>query len=1162
MNPLGVDCLKVFVSSTIKECAAERKAVKNAILSVNHEPVLFEDIGARSHPPQALYRARLEISHIFIGIYRESYGWIAPDMQISGLEDEFRLAADQAKDRLVYIFETPSCRDPKLQGLIDEAKNAGITVASYTDPLQLTDQVRNDLTGVISSRFVDQAVALHDAPQPYQILDSLVPDPGHRLRRPAVEAALVATLQKVGRLLLTGPMGGGKTVLLAQLALDKGWLFVDAQGLSPLDLLAQAANAFRHRLGQEAITLTTKASAVRELLRNWERLPESVLVVDGASDPLVLWEIPPVHRKLVLSSRSPLGVSAEQRFDLPALSDPEVAEWITAFQGQPHNPAELAELVYRSRGNPLYLRFFALHGDSSVDRSLRELETRALKDLPPKARELTSYLALSPRGLSLADLHILVGSEEGVEAVAEQVTTAIGLLRQLGDQVLLVHDHLRATTLDQLHQNPARLAFFASRLGTFYEDTQRHLAAFQVYREAGQTTHTDRVLPRAANQAVMMGGGAPAIPVLRRQAELAQARGAFEEQLHALLYLASALRQTGAIEDASSALNDARATAQRLNEPSQLLWVREVEAALNIDGRPRGERIAELIALRHAFTENDDLFSAARTGLLLTSEYLSGGDYDEAEMTSRQALKVFTELGDEHGARVTKLNLAAALSEIGGRKEEAESIVQELQQQLVPEEHPRERASLCNYLTRHYRIAGDPTQAAQFALEAIRIGEQLGDRYVVAINRINLGNVRRDEGDYDQAHIEYTAAELVAAEAGLPDEEAVANELIASVHNLRGEHGDALYRAEYATSLARLSGNHFLASRAEEERAIALKGQGDLEGAIGAYGAGATQIAQVRPGGPFYVSLLVDALKLCAESRRGDLQIELLKAVFLSDDPEIDQLYVLCRALPAMTDVIGQVDRLLQVVALSMAEVLGNMPPLVERRVILQTSATVSKHCSSSSDDYRLAAVASILMVQSGSSIALGDLVHIAEGLAESSARISFKPQSDGTGHWTLRLQVGEGVLVTLAQMDDDPRTATTTAVLALLLAGLDRVIRQELLDLSQLPRQEGTIYVTTSQHMDTKIDPEVSNFGDMPSGFIVTESVDVTQGDQPPIWVICDGEFPRPWCPHERPLSGFHLLLAELLRVLVGHLLARAVEHEVLLPKVSRVVRKIGISH
>ena len=89
--------LRVFVSSTLAELAEERAAVGRAITSLGLAPVMFE-LGARPHPPQELYRAYLAQSDVFIGLYWQSYGWIGPGMDISGLEDEFRLWRDRGRD--------------------------------------------------------------------------------------------------------------------------------------------------------------------------------------------------------------------------------------------------------------------------------------------------------------------------------------------------------------------------------------------------------------------------------------------------------------------------------------------------------------------------------------------------------------------------------------------------------------------------------------------------------------------------------------------------------------------------------------------------------------------------------------------------------------------------------------------------------------------------------------------------------------------------------------------------------------------------------------------------------------------------------------------------------------------------------------------------------
>ena len=88
--------LRVFVSSTLKELAEERSAAQRAINNLRLIPVMFE-LGARPHPSDELYRAYLQQSQVFIGIYWQQYGWIAPDMEISGIEDEYLLAGDLPK---------------------------------------------------------------------------------------------------------------------------------------------------------------------------------------------------------------------------------------------------------------------------------------------------------------------------------------------------------------------------------------------------------------------------------------------------------------------------------------------------------------------------------------------------------------------------------------------------------------------------------------------------------------------------------------------------------------------------------------------------------------------------------------------------------------------------------------------------------------------------------------------------------------------------------------------------------------------------------------------------------------------------------------------------------------------------------------------------------
>src|SRR5438105_3873978 len=141
--------LRAFVSSTLQELAEERVAARDAILQLRLAPVLFE-LGARPHPPRDLYRAYLDQSHIFIGIYWQKYGWVAPGETISGLEDEYQLSGN--KPKLIYIKASAPEREPRLKGLLEQIKS----VASYkyfATASELGELIANDLSLLLTERF-------------------------------------------------------------------------------------------------------------------------------------------------------------------------------------------------------------------------------------------------------------------------------------------------------------------------------------------------------------------------------------------------------------------------------------------------------------------------------------------------------------------------------------------------------------------------------------------------------------------------------------------------------------------------------------------------------------------------------------------------------------------------------------------------------------------------------------------------------------------------------------------------------------------------------------------------------------------------------------------------------------------------------------------------
>ena len=148
--------VRVFISSTLEELAAERTAARRAIARLHLVPVWYES-GARPHPPRPMYRAYLKQSQVFVGIYWQRYGWVAPGMEISGLEDEYRLAV--GKPMLLYLKHPAPEQEPRLAAMLDGIRAAGsVSYRAFATPRELERLLADDLAVLLSESFAGAAI--------------------------------------------------------------------------------------------------------------------------------------------------------------------------------------------------------------------------------------------------------------------------------------------------------------------------------------------------------------------------------------------------------------------------------------------------------------------------------------------------------------------------------------------------------------------------------------------------------------------------------------------------------------------------------------------------------------------------------------------------------------------------------------------------------------------------------------------------------------------------------------------------------------------------------------------------------------------------------------------------------------------------------------------
>ena len=415
--------LRVFISSTMGELADERAAAAHAIEALRLFPVMFE-LGARPHPPRDLYRAYLEQSHVFVGIYWERYGWIAPDMDISGLEDEYRLATD--KPKLIYIKEPADGREERLAQLIADIRSDNVSYKRFSTPDELAALLKDDLASLLSERFESalpttaivaeqgQAGALPVQVTPFIGRADEVLTVVEMLRQPTIRLVT-----------LTGPGGVGKTRLALEVAdrmlddFEDGVRLVSLSSVLDSHLVPAAmAKSLGLIEAPEDLPLARlkaflKTKEALVILDNFEQVVDAApLMVD------LLTESPGL--KLLVTSRALLQVRGEREYAVGGLKSPDLPTWELlasldradsvrlfveraravnpGFEVNEKNLPAIVEICERLDGLPLAIELAAARSRLLPPERMLEKMTSSIelgvghRDLPERQRTLRNAL--------------------------------------------------------------------------------------------------------------------------------------------------------------------------------------------------------------------------------------------------------------------------------------------------------------------------------------------------------------------------------------------------------------------------------------------------------------------------------------------------------------------------------------------------------------------------------------------------------------------------------------------------------------------------------------------------------------------------------------------------------------------------------------------------
>lgn len=748
----------VFISSQIKFFLEERKRLSTLIEDkFRWKTYLFEDI-SRPHPPRGVYKAAIEQSQIFIGIYGTEYGWIDKDngMEISGIHDEWRIATEKRKPRLAFVQDSKEPRDTRLTELIEKEINKDITSITFDTQETLYRKVKDSLDILVNEYVFAGIESYVDEIPDYSESLILKYKSKYIIETFFFRSKLYPLIESNKKIYLYGEQGSGKTIILMLVAKKQQTIYISLRNRPLLYVVGYITNRVLQLLGKD---IYEKYASVDDALTKCERLlrnEEILLIIDDVDQNI---DVASVLLGLEIGKSKVIFVGRKRIPDIDVVPIECTGFTVEESESYVSKVAPNADTVLRreaigkSNGNPLYLAYYCSNYDQKPPDSLDLYHSMIYQQLPTSSQEILAVLSISETLLDLEELAIAISKYRSTTitgiALKKELDNIDFLISIENGMVAILHPAFREYVCIQIMSSGVSFGLHKAISEVYVESGELHFRAYHlVCAGEGDKIYDD--LPNAEILAYLTGYIRIARKLFAEDLLVSKRKGDFFRLGFALYHTALVKKDRyGNL----AGLRTATLAKKIFNKAKKPEWVVATEsniATFLVNLNKGYEAVDMLKELAQHFKKEGLIHQEAIVRTNLSYVYAKLGRIDELEVECLRAKELHKSINDIFGIATCLLNL----NNVHIARNQNEKLLQTCRKILKLAkklDRPRLEAGAQNGLTAYYRRKEKYGEAEEAANKSISIAKQLDDWDCVATNYGNLGNVFRDQKKFPEA---------------------------------------------------------------------------------------------------------------------------------------------------------------------------------------------------------------------------------------------------------------------------------------------------------------------------------------------------------------------------------------------------------------------------